>query len=172
MPIVPETQLFESIYPHLSRKQTSRDLRVFWVKFWTQISICVKKWTLCNSANSKNYQNFLNSQKTKWSNCHQIAKFVKSPKNCKKLSKFFLSKWSSNVIVVKHYQNCQQLSKCWSGHVLLSLWSNVLLLYWYRFLLHWTKFSILKTHKLTNNVFHELSEQSLPPQVVYKPWLI
>ena len=50
-----------------------------------------------------------------------------------------------------------------------SSWSSLTLLtlvYWSRFLLHWTN----KQSKLTNNnVFHKLSRQAPPLQVVYKP---
>ena len=42
----------------------------------------------------------------------------------------------------------------------------------YTYLLVSFSAALVKTGKLTNNnVFHELLEQSLPPQVVFKPWL-
>ena len=48
-------------------------------------------------------------------NCQNCQKF--SILNCQNLAKIFKN--------VKTLKNCPKLSKCWSGHVSSSLWSNV-----------------------------------------------
>ena len=88
-----------------------------WLKFW--VVIVGGEWCYHKlSKLSKSVKIVKNCQ-----NCQKHSKIVKTLKNCPNYQK--LSKLSKIVRIVEVVENCQKWSKCWSGHVSSSLWSNV-----------------------------------------------
>ena len=81
---------------------------------------------------------------------------------------------STVVCVSEHCAQCLRALCSVSQSTVLWFWRMYhsdetrfsILVYWCRFLLHWTKLQNKQTYK---HVFHELSLQSQPLQVVYKP---